>query len=129
MGNFPQSDPQYAQYANLPLIGNAGGQTAPPYDPHQGQRRDYPPATYGSNAEPAYPPSQSQPSQERIHFPQSGDGSQGGLSAIASEATVSRLFSVGSTVQLSNPPRYGVVQWIGHLPEIQGSIAGLELVS
>ena len=92
--------------------------------------------TYGSNApEPPYPPPQSQPSyapeRVHVHVPQSGDGgfSQGGISACASEAPVSRSFLVGSTVQLSDHPYYGVVQWIGHLPEIQGLIAGLELVS
>ncbi len=37
--------------------------------------------------------------------------------------------SIGSTVQLSNPPRYGVIRWIGDLPAVQGLIAGIELVS
>ena len=38
---------------------------------------------------------------------------------------------MGSIVQLlSNPPRYGVIQWIGTLPGIlEGRIAGVELVS
>ena len=45
--------------------------------------------------------------------------------------TISHSFSMGSTVQLqSNPPRYGVIQWIGMLPGIlEGRIAGIELVS
>ena len=37
-------------------------------------------------------------------------------------------FSIGSTVQLSDPPRYGVIRWIGELREIQGLVAGMELV-
>ncbi len=37
--------------------------------------------------------------------------------------------SIGSTVQLSDPPRYGVIRWIGELPAVQGLIAGVELVS
>lgn len=36
---------------------------------------------------------------------------------------------VGSAVQVSDPPRYGVIRWIGELPNIQGTVAGVELVS
>ncbi len=38
---------------------------------------------------------------------------------------------IGSTVQLSlsDPPRYGVIRWIGELPRVEGLIAGMELVS
>ena len=36
---------------------------------------------------------------------------------------------VGSAVQISDPPRYGVIRWIGELPNIQGIVAGIELVS
>ena len=36
---------------------------------------------------------------------------------------------VGSAVQISDPPRYGVIRWIGELPNIQGYVAGVELVS
>lgn len=36
---------------------------------------------------------------------------------------------VGSTVQISDPPRYGVIKWLGELPNIQGVVAGVELVS
>ena len=36
---------------------------------------------------------------------------------------------VGSAVQVSDPPRYGVLRWIGELPNIQGTVAGVELVS
>ncbi len=32
-------------------------------------------------------------------------------------------------VQVSDPPRYGVIRWIGELPAVQGPIAGVELVS
>ena len=35
----------------------------------------------------------------------------------------------GSTVQVSDPPRYGVIRWIGMLQSFQGAIAGIELVS
>ena len=36
---------------------------------------------------------------------------------------------VGSLVQVSDPPQYGVIRWIGELPNIQGTVAGIELVS
>ena len=36
---------------------------------------------------------------------------------------------IGSCVQISDPPRYGVIRWIGELPPIQGYVAGLELVN
>ena len=36
---------------------------------------------------------------------------------------------VGSTVQVSDPPRYGVIRWIGPIQGISGSFAGIELVS
>ena len=36
---------------------------------------------------------------------------------------------VGSCVQISDPPQYGVIRWIGELPNIQGYVAGVELVS
>lgn len=34
-----------------------------------------------------------------------------------------------STVQILNPPRYGVIRWVGELPNTKGVIAGVELVS
>jgi len=43
------------------------------------------------------------------------------------EVQLSEL-GVGSTVQISDPPRYGVIKWIGELPNIQGPMAGVELV-
>ena len=36
---------------------------------------------------------------------------------------------IGSLVQIGDPPRYGVIRWIGELPNIQGYVAGVELVS
>ena len=37
---------------------------------------------------------------------------------------------VGSTVQFSsNPPCFGVIRWIGTVSEVQGLVAGIELVS
>ena len=45
---------------------------------------------------------------------------------------------IGSTVQLTvvssanqdspPPPQYGVIRWIGKLPDMQGPMAGIELV-
>ena len=36
---------------------------------------------------------------------------------------------VGSTVQVANPPHFGVIRWVGTLPGFQGLFAGVELVS
>lgn len=51
--------------------------------------------------------------------------------AVALQETISHSFSIGSSIQLlSDPPCYGVIQWIGTLPGInEGHIAGVELVS
>ena len=38
-------------------------------------------------------------------------------------------FRINSQVQFSDPPRYGVIRWMGKLPQISGLIAGVELVS
>ena len=49
--------------------------------------------------------------------------------SLVPQDSVSHSFSLGSTVQLlSDPIRYGVIQWIGTLPGIEGYIAGVELV-
>ena len=37
--------------------------------------------------------------------------------------------SIGSAVQISDPPRYGVIRWIGEIPNLRGLVAGVELVS
>ena len=36
---------------------------------------------------------------------------------------------IGSCIQVSDPPRYGVLRWIGAIRGFQGSFAGIELVS
>ena len=36
---------------------------------------------------------------------------------------------IGSMVQVSDPPQYGVLRWIGELPDMKGVIAGVEMVS
>ena len=38
-------------------------------------------------------------------------------------------FAMNSQVQFNNPPRYGVIRWMGNLPQVDGLIAGVELVS
>ena len=61
------------------------------------------------------------------------------VSVHASQHQVYRSLSIGSTVQLTAfsstnqdgpppPPRYGVIRWVGELPSMQGTFAGLELV-
>ena len=36
---------------------------------------------------------------------------------------------VGSMIQYGNPPRYGMIKWIGHLPRAVSLVAGVEMVS
>ena len=38
-------------------------------------------------------------------------------------------FEVGSMIQYGNPPRYGMIKWIGHLPRAVSLVAGVEMVS
>ena len=40
-----------------------------------------------------------------------------------------RILGIGSIVQVSDPPRYGVLRWIGELPDVNGATAGVEMVS
>ena len=40
-----------------------------------------------------------------------------------------RILGIGSMVQVSDPPRYGVLRWIGELPDVKGAIGGVEMVS
>ena len=40
-----------------------------------------------------------------------------------------QILGIGSMVQVSDPPRYGVLRWIGELPDVKGAIAGVEMVS
>jgi len=71
------------------------------------------------------PPQQWDPNQNQFFTDQapyafSGSSQQG-------EVLPGKL-GVGSTVQISDPPRYGVIRWIGELPNFQGYVAGVELV-
>ena len=46
-----------------------------------------------------------------------------------SQDSTKHLFVIGSRVEFSDPPRYGEICWMGTLPQVNGLIAGLELVS
>ena len=39
------------------------------------------------------------------------------------------MLGISSLVQISDPLRYGVLRWIGELPDVKGTIAGVEMVS
>ena len=41
----------------------------------------------------------------------------------------SLLIGIGSKVQVSDAPRYGVLRWIWELPDMKGAIAGVQMVS
>ena len=79
-------------------------------------------------------PPGSQPSEQHRgeSFEQHPGGQQGETSTPVYSVSQENphQFSIGSTVELqSEPPRYGVMKWIGSIPNIQGRIAGVELVS
>ncbi len=38
-------------------------------------------------------------------------------------------FIMGSRVEFSDPPRYSEIRWMGNFPQVNGLIAGVELVS
>lgn len=38
------------------------------------------------------------------------------------------LLEINSMVEVNDPPIYGVIRWIGELPDVDEPIAGLELV-
>ena len=73
-------------------------------------------------------PTSTPSNQDRGSQP-SGSSYPGG----ATEPTVTTVphpFTIGSMVQLpSDPSCYGVIRWMGTLPDIHGQIAGVELVS
>ena len=56
----------------------------------------------------------------------SGNYLQGGQQSAQQEYL---NLGIGSCIQVSDPPRYGVLRWIGAIRGFQGSFAGIELVS
>ena len=122
------SDP--ATYQNLPYQ---------PSQAYQQNQHGVPPAHVAVHAPPGpqtqYGHEHPQPGVQlqgvqglsQFHSGQSGEG--GTAMAYASEEILHQ-FTMCSTVEtLSDPPRYGVIRWIGSIPNIQGRIAGVELVS
>ena len=45
------------------------------------------------------------------------------------DTTSQQAIEMNSRVKFSDPPRYGVICWMGELPEVTGLIAGVEVVS
>ena len=46
-----------------------------------------------------------------------------------SQDSTKHQFVIGSRVKFSDPPRYGEICWMGNFPQVNGLIAGVELVS
>lgn len=80
------------------------------------------------------PPQPNPQQSDPPHFDHFSSGPQGTEGTVAyapqcqQEVQLGEL-DIGSTVQISDPPQYGVIKWIGELPNIQGYVAGVELVS
>ena len=78
-----------------------------------------------------------QPNPQQLdppHFDHFSSGPQGTQGTVAYASPPQQGVQLGeldidSTVQISDPPRYGVIRWIGELPNYKGSVAGVELVS
>ena len=149
------SDP--ATYQNLAYHQNQGYQRDQGIQPSQGYQRDQryqpshayqqhqrrvPPAHVAVHASPGpqiqyghehpKPGVQLQGEQRLLQMSQfpSGQSGEGGTAMAYASQEISHSFSMGSTVELlSDPPRYGVIQWIGSISNFQGRIAGVELVS
>ena len=113
----PHQDYQHIQPANYP----PGTQPGPHQDHQHNQPTNYPPGTQpGPHQD--HPPAVSQPSAgpAHTHF----------TVAPPDQACYPDL-EIGSVVEVITTtavPRYGVIKWIGRLPNVNYDIAGIELV-
>ncbi len=48
--------------------------------------------------------------------------------AVAPHSDNQHQFVMGSRVQFGNPPRYGEIRWMGNVSQVDGLVAGVELV-
>ncbi len=100
-----QRDEKLSKMEAARVINPSGSYANPPDNRH---RENYSPSIYdnmpgASNKQPTIAP----PSQD----------------------STKHLFVIGSRVEFSDPPRYGEICWMGNVPQVNGLIAGLELVS
>ena len=67
------------------------------------------------------------------HHPPPIYGNMPGASVMAlplpSLDSTKHQFVMGSRVTFSDPPRYGEIRWMGNFPQVNGLVAGVELVS
>ena len=99
-------------------------------DTHRPQPAHLHPTSSHQSAPPQPNPQQLDP-PHFDHFSSGPQGTQGTVAYASPPQQGVQLgeLDIGSTVQISDPPRYGVIKWIGELPNIQGYVAGVELVS
>ncbi len=60
-----------------------------------------------------------------------GGNKQPAVMALSPESrdSTKHQFVMGSRVEFSDPPRYSEIRWIGNFPQVNGLIAGVELLS
>ena len=122
--NKPQQKAQQDAAASVNNLAPTCPGTQPP---HRG-----PGLPHSSLSAPPQPiPSQQLDPPHHDHFSADSVGAQVPLAYTPQPQQGVQLdeLDVGSAVQVSDPPRYGVIRWTGELPGIQGIVAGVELVS
>ena len=94
--------------------------------------------TGGPSADRQYPAAQQNYPQSSSHLGRQSNSTQDPYqfshsqpSSVPLQGDWSSPLVVGSAVILpkSNPPIYGTIRWIGTIPQVQGFVAGVELVS
>ncbi len=71
------------------------------------------------------------PSHTYSNIPGAGNGASTTLRATGpplSDDQPQHQFVMGSRVQFGDPPQYGEIRWMGNVPQVEGLIAGVELV-
>ena len=122
--NFPRRDPA-AQMAHIPRAGGVGDNF-----PHYNQPSDVP---YNHNGSTGYGPHrqvqhQYEPVPGPINHHEPYSQQQLQQQQNADDSNPYKL-EEGSMILYGDPPRSGMVKWIGYLPEAQILIAGVEMVS
>ena len=82
-------------------------------------------SNFGASVDPPDKPAHSHQNLPHIYSVQPSDRAIVPQSQNASQ----HKFSLNSRVQFSDPPRYGVIRWLGNFPQVIGDIAGVDLVS
>ncbi len=125
-GYPPPSQPGFPPPASQPGYRPAP-QSTPPYHPHQ------PPYEHGHGGQQLHDPLLNPRPRVVAVDERSEARGQQPFSAFTyppgADVPVPHVhLTTGSMVQLSDPPWYGVIRWVGELPAVHGLVAGVEMV-